>query len=137
MIQININQKKNNLFLNIINESKKQIYINSIGLEKFESKSISFPLIEFLIAKMLSFFIKYISLNYFVYNKEIYLFSKNKFLKKKIFIFFSLNIINNFNYFINSFLVNLNLLNVKFDNFSFLSKIPHGGCKLQKSENSN
>ena len=129
MIRIYINQKKNNLFLNIF-YNNKNIYYNSIGKEGFLSKKISSPMIEFFINKMFNFLNSYIALK--LSKRKFYKYKYNLLTlnKKKILIYLFLNILNSFdNYFIS--IIN-SKFKIKIDRIIFINKFRHGGCKFKK-----
>ena len=70
MIKIYINQKKNNIFLNIF-FFKKNIYYMSIGLLK-EKKIINFSLIDLILSDMFIFLKTYIEKKFIIFNKNLY-----------------------------------------------------------------
>ena len=129
MIKIYINQKKNNLFLNIF-YSNKNIYYNSIGKEGFKSKKLSSHMIEFFINKMFDFLNKYVELNlskknFFKYNCNLLTLNR-----KKVLIYLFLNILNSFdNYFIS---IIDSKFKIKIDRIIFNNNFRHGGCKFKK-----
>lgn len=141
MINIYINQKRNNLFFNIFNEKKKKIYYSSIGLE-FSNTNISSPLIDYFIHKMFLRFNYLLKKNYYslkwlrkkVYGGDYKLYflinydtEKHTLLKKRIFIFLYLNILNNFDYFTKSLNKNLIEFKIQFTKIIFLNKFSHSG----------
>ena len=154
-----INQRKNNLFFNVLDENNRKVYYNSIGLEIGKgSKSISSSLIDVLIYNFLKFTFLHIKLDgktYFFFKGNIYkifLKKKKKFLKnnislkkkkfilkrknfllKKIYIFIYLNILNNYDFFLSSLLENINKFNLRFNKIFFLNNISHGNYKFKKS----
>ena len=134
MIRFYINQKRNNVFLNIFNEYDKKIYFNSIGSLEY-SKKADFFTINLLIENMFSFFNEYIQNNYIKYNGFLYY----NFIKRKEHFFFKmfrinifLNLSRNFEDFLNPIFKNFLEYDLKYNNFFFLNKFPHGGCKLKK-----
>ena len=160
MIRLFINQRNNNLFFNVLDENNIKVYYNSIGLEVDGSKSLSSSLINILIYKLLKFTVLHIKLdglNYFFFKDNIFRFfllkekkflrndlfknkksyinylKNNKFLAKKLYIFIYLDILNNYEFFLNSLLENINKFNFKFDKIFFLNKFSHGNYKFKKS----
>ena len=137
MVRIFVNQKKNNIFFNIFNEKNYKIFYNSIGLEGFESKSVSFSLIEFLINKMINFL-----KNYFFDNKKyLYIIIKGRLFIcskfngkgiKRILFFVFLDILNHFKDFLKIFVDMFIKFNIKLDRICFLNKVSHGGSKFIK-----
>ena len=160
MIRLFINQRNNNLFFNVLDENNVKVYYNSIGLEVDGSKSLSSSLINVLIYKLLKFTVLHIKLdgsNYFFFKGRIFRFfllkekkflrndlfknkksyinylKNNKFLVRKVYIFIYLDILNNYEFFLNSLLENINKFNFKFDKIFFLNKFSHGNYKFKKS----
>ena len=160
MIRLYINQRNNNLFFNVLDENNIKVYYNSVGLEVEGSKSLSSSLIDVMIYKLLKFTLLHIKLdgrNYFFFKDKIYRFfilknksflrndlfknknnyinylKNNEFLVKKINIFIYLDILNNYDFFLNSLLENINKFNFKFDKIFFLNKFSHGNYKFKKS----
>ena len=160
MIRLFINQRNNNLFFNVLDENNVKVYYNSIGLEVDGSKSLSSSLINILIYKLLKFTVLHIKLdglNYFFFKDNIFRFfllkekkflrndlfkhkksyinylKNNKFLVRKVYIFIYLDILNNYEFFLNSLLENINKFNFKFDKIFFLNKFSHGNYKFKKS----
>ena len=137
MVRVFLNQKRNNLFFSIFNERNDKIFYNSIGLEGFESKSISFSLVEFLVNKMVNFL-----KNYFLINKQYkfscvknvsVILSKLKYKGfKRVLIFVFLDILNSFKDFLKIFIDVFIKVGIRLDQISFLSKISHGGSKFIK-----
>lgn len=137
MVRIFVNQKKNNIFFSIFNEKNLKIFYNSIGFEGFESKSVSFSLIEFLINKMVSFLKDY----FFNNKKYLCIFFKNRLIIfsklscksiKRILFFVFLDVLNSFKDFITIFIDIFIKFNIKLDKICFLNKISHGGSKFIK-----
>ena len=131
MIKIYINQKKNNIFLNIF-FFKKNIYYMSIGLLK-EKKIINFSLIDLILSDMFIFLKTYIEKKFIIFNKNLYFNLKTLI---NINVFFS--IFSNFDDFLSPvltfFIKELDLkFNVFFLNkFSFGTKIKKKNIKLKK-----
>ena len=158
-IRIFINQRKNNLFFNVLNENNIKVYYNSVGLEIGKgSKSLSSSLIDILVYKLLKFTILYINLDskyYFFFKGFIYkiflkkkkkfllnnislknkkfILKKKNFILKKIYIFIYLNVLNSYDFFLSSLLENINKFNLRFDKIFFLNNISHGNYKYKKS----
>ena len=128
MIRFFINQKRNNIFISILNEFNKKIYYKSIGLMG-EQKIINFSLIELLLLDMLNFFESYIYKNYIIFKKNLYCISKKK--KKYFKIFFFFHIFDKYEDFLIPIFDFFFKLDLKF-NFIFLNKFAHGGCKFKK-----